>query len=299
MHVQMRVPWDWKGRRMPAADDRSGPTALKMMLGIHLRRLREQCQMSREQAATVIGGSGSKISRLELGRLTSKTADVAALLTCYGVTSGPERDELLKMARYANARGWWQDYSGVLPVWFQNYVGLESAASQVRTYETQFIPGLLQTGAYMRAVMCTGRTPTTAQRVASRRQRQKILTRPDTSFWAVIDEGALRRPIGGREVMHQQLEYLLHVIEQRSTVAIQVLPFAIGSHAGEAGAFSYLRFGEPDLPEIVYLEQLTRASYVDTCDEVEQYRRAFEHLTMTAQTPAESAETIAKIMAAL
>jgi transcriptional regulator with XRE-family HTH domain len=302
MHVQMRAHQDAEEQRMSAAPDQRGPTVRKVVLGNRLRQLREQSRLTCEQAAAVINGSGSKISRLELGKLTFKAADVAALLTCYGV-AGAEHDELLQMARYANAPGWWDHYSGVLPDWFRNYVGFETAASQVRTYETQFIPGLLQTEDYMRAVTRTGRTPRTAEqiqlRVDSRRQRQNILARSNTAIWAIIDEGALRRPIGGQKVMYRQLEHLLRVIDRRNTVSIQVLPFAVGRHAGEAGAFSYLRFEGTGVPDIVYLEQLTRAFFVYPHEEVEQYREVFEQLSVAAQTPTDSAVSIEKIMADL
>jgi transcriptional regulator with XRE-family HTH domain len=278
-----------------------------MVLGMRLRRLREGNGVSREQAADVIHGSESKISRLELGQLTVRTREVADLLTRYGLASGSERDELLQLARYANTRGWWHDYPGALPTWFRTYVGLESAASQVRTYETQFVPGLLQTESYIRAVTRTGQAwrskqqieHQVEQRVASRQQRQMIRTQPGNAFWAIIDEGALRRPIGGRKVMRQQLAHLLHLIESQNAFTIQVLPFAIGAHAGEAGAFTYLRFPNDDLPDIVYSEQLTRAQYIYPRDEVEQYLKVFNKLAAAAQKPADSADTIAKIMEAL
>jgi hypothetical protein len=279
-----------------------------MLLGLQLRRLREQNRVDRRQAAQVIRCSESKISRLELGKLPFKAHEVNGLLDLYGVASGPERDRLLGMARYANVPGWWQSYSDVFPSWFETYVGLESAAGHIRTFESQLIPGLLQTDGYMRAVTSEGRLPRSARqverRVALRRERQKILTQSNTVFWAIIDEAALRRPIGGRDVMHEQLDHLLRLMQRRSTVRIQVLPFATGGPSGEVGSFSYLRFAERELPqviylEVVYIEHLTGALYIDKTEDVEQYRGAFDRLSTTARLVDESADIIAKIMADL
>jgi transcriptional regulator with XRE-family HTH domain len=309
MRVQMRVQ-DVRGARMPTADE-SGSTVRRMVLGGILRRLREEHHVTPQDAARVIGGSASKISRLETGKASVKVSDVTALLDRYGVLAGPERDEWLEMARYANVPGWWHTYSDVIPGWFQTYVGLEAAAKQIRSYESQFIPGLLQTEAYSRAITSTGRSGRTVKqvdrRVKSRLERQRILATSKTVLWTVIDEAALHRPIGGREVMRKQLEHLLHLIEKSSVITIQVLPFAIDSLPAEFGAFSILRFvqpgrkidPEPDPPEIVYLEHLTGALYLDKVDEVEQYKKAFVRLTTAAQQPIESAETITKIIATL
>lgn len=287
-------------RRMPFAADWPGPIVQKIVVGRRLRGLRERSQLSREQAAGIIKGSAPKISRLELGQATFKTQEMDALLTRYGVVSGPERDDLLQRALYANGRGWWEAYADVLPDWFQRYVGLESGASVVRTYENQFIPGLLQTDSYMRAVAGVGRTSRIAQqaerRVASRHERQKILARPGVSLWAVIDEAALRRTIGGRKVMRQQLEHLRRMSEGGSDVTIQVVTFAIGWHPAQAGPFTILRFAESELPDFVYLEQLTRARLVDGREEVEKYRIAFDDLCVAAPVPGDSPDIILKIM---
>jgi transcriptional regulator with XRE-family HTH domain len=286
---------------MPTETDRSGPTVRRLVLGTQLRRLRERRQVDRGRAARAIGRSESTISRLEHGKLPFRAADVSALLTCYGLAAGPERDELLEMARYANEPGWWQSYSDVLPDWFQTYVGLEASASEIRTYEIQLIPGLLQTEAYARAITSVGRMQRTPQevhrRVESRRARQQILKRSDIFLWAVIDEGALRRPIGGRETMHRQLAHLLRVMRRSSAVRIQVLPFTTGGYSRMVGSFSYLRFDEPHMPEIVYLEHLTGAKYLEKRSEVEHYREIFYHLVSSASRPDDSAEVIARIMA--
>ena len=179
-----------------------GPTVLRMLLGAHLRRLREARGVTREDAGWEIRSSESKISRMELGRVGFKERDVADLLTLYGLDDPEERDRLLALARDANTPGWWHRYGDVLPGWFQSYLGLEAAASLIRTYEVQFVPGLLQTREYARAVVLLGHGRAPAEeverRVDLRMARQELLTRADPpQLWAVVDEAALRRPIGG------------------------------------------------------------------------------------------------------
>src|SRR5215218_5213930 len=206
-----------------------------MLLGSQLRRLREAKGVSREDAGYTIRASESKISRMELGRVGFKERDVADLLTHYGLSDGEERDRLLALARDANAPGWWHRYSDILPAWFQPYIGLESAASMIRNYEVQFIPGLLQTRDYARAVVQLGHAPSGAdsveRRVDLRMTRQQVLHRPDApQFWAVVDEAALRRPVGGREVMLAQIQALIEATALPNVV-VQVVPFGIGGHA--------------------------------------------------------------------
>lgn len=238
-----------------------GPTVLRIMLGANLRRLREARGITREDAGWQIRASESKISRMELGRVSFKERDVADLLSYYGLPDGAERERLLSLARDASAPGWWHRYSDVLPSWFQPYIGLESAASLIRNYEVQFVPGLLQTRDYARAVIGLeyGRSPADVERrLEVRMTRQSVLHRPDPpQLWAVVDEAALRRPVGGKAVLRQQI---LALIEATALphVQVQIVPFGIGGHAAHGGAFSILRFAEPDLPDVVYVEQLTR-----------------------------------------
>ncbi|WP_069813165.1 helix-turn-helix domain-containing protein [Streptomyces sp. TP-A0874] len=270
----------------------SGSVVRRILLGSQLRRLRESKGVSREAAGYSIRASESKISRMELGRVSFKARDVEDLLTLYGVTDGAEREALLGLAREANLAGWWHSYGDVLPGWFQTYVGLEGAASYIRCYEVQFVPGLLQTPEYVHAVVSRGQPdaePDEIQRrVDLRLERQKLLAAeagPD--FHIVIDEAALRRPYGGAEVMRGQLRHLIEMSEH-SGVTLQVMPFAFGGHAGESGAFTMLRFPEPDLPDVVYLEQLTSALYVDKPEEVAQYQRVMDRLHADSLTPGES-----------
>jgi hypothetical protein len=263
--------------------------------------MRERRGVTRAEAAKVIHGSESKISRLELGRLSFKDSDVRDLLTLFGVTDPGRREALLTLARDANAPGWWHSYNDVLPTWFERYVGLESAASLIRTYEVQFIPGLLQTEEYARAITragLPGRASDTAdddidRRVDLRATRQQILTHPDTRLWAVIDEAALRREIGGRRVMQAQLGHLLE-LQSDPNITIQIMPFGFGGHVAQVGAFSVLRFAELDLPDVVYLEHLTGALYLDKREDTDRYHEVFVQLAFESQRPTESAATLAR-----
>jgi transcriptional regulator with XRE-family HTH domain len=261
---------------------------LKILLGSQLRRLRESRNISRDDAGYAIRASGSKISRLERGRVGFKDRDVADLLSLYGVYDERERMALMSLAHQANEPGWWHKYSNVLPNWFEVYIGLEEAASRIRSYEVQFVPGLLQTEGYARAVTLLGHPDAPSEeierRVALRMARQKILTRDDEApdLWAVIDEAIIQRPLGGTETMREQLEHLLEVTELPNVI-LHVMPFRKGGHAAAGGPFSILRFAEPELPDVVYLEQLTSALYLDKREEVDPYLAVMERLCMEAE----------------
>jgi transcriptional regulator with XRE-family HTH domain len=275
----------------------SGPTVLRIFLGGQLRKLREAAGITPDRAGYEIRASRSKISRVEHGRVSFKERDVADLLTLYGVTDEAERRRMLNLAQHANSQGWWSRYDDVMPDWFETYVGLEQATSLIRTYELQFVPGLFQTEDYARAVTVLGHRSASAdeieRRVSLRLQRQQVLTRPDATprVWAVIDESALRRPLGGREVMRAQLTHLVEVAELPQ-VTLQVMPFDRGGHSAAGGSFSILRFAEPELPDIVYIEQLTGALYLDRLEEADHYREVMNSLSAEAETPAESARQL-------
>jgi hypothetical protein len=269
-----------------------GPTALRMLLGAHLRRLREAQGVSREDAGWEIRSSESKISRMELGRVGFKERDVDDLLTLYGLDDEQERARLLSLAREANNPGWWHRFGDVLPNWFQSYLGLEAAAALIRNYEVQFIPGLLQTRDYARAVVLLSHEQATEdeieRRINVRMTRQQLLTRENPpQLWAVVDESALRRPMGGRAVMRAQIEALIDAT-RLPNVRLQVVPFRAGGHAAAGGAFSILRFPDRDLPDVVYVEQLNSALYLDKREDVEQYAAAMEALSITALPPVKS-----------
>jgi hypothetical protein len=276
-----------------------GPTALRMMLGNHLRRLRERAGVSRSEAGWAIRASESKISRLELGRVGFKERDVADLLTLYGVGEARERERLLDLAREANDPGWWHRYGDVTPDWFDAYLGLESTAELIRTYEIQFVPGLLQTADYARAVSRLGpaRSDEEVERVvALRTRRQAVLDRePPLKLWAVIEESVLHHPLGGREVLRNQLTALQEAVTHPN-ITLQIVPLDGPGHAATGGAFSLLRFPQRDLPDIVYLEHLTSALYLDKRDDLEAYSQAFDLLASSAPSPQQTQEQLAHLL---
>jgi hypothetical protein len=271
-----------------------------MLLGAHLRRLREAQGVTREDAGWQIRSSDSKISRMELGKVSFKERDIADLLTLYGVTDDEERGRLLTLAREANTPGWWHRYGDVLAGWFQFYLGLEAAANLIRTYEVQFIPGLLQTKEYARAVVMLGHGRASRQevdrRVELRLDRQKLLSRPHPpQVWAVVDEAALRRPVGGYAVLRAQLKALIEATELPN-VRLQLVPFDVGGHAAAGGSFTILRFPEGDLPDVVYIEQLTSALYLDKREDLDQYAEAMERLCVEADPPGRTADTLTRLL---
>jgi transcriptional regulator with XRE-family HTH domain len=273
------------------------PTVLRIALGNRLRRLREGCGVTREAAGEAIRGSHAKISRLELGRTGFKERDLRDLLTLYNVSDPEQREAYFDMARRANDPGWWRSYSDLLPSWFETYVGLEQAATTIRTYEAQFVPGLLQTHDYARSVVVLGNGDETERRVAVRMRRQQILTRASApTLWAVIDENALRRPVGGVRVLRDQIEHLIKVADLPN-VRIQVLPYSAGGHSAAGGPFSILRFAEPELPDIVYTEQLTSSLYFEKRRDVELYMSVMNSLAVQALSPGRSAEFLAAVLA--
>ncbi len=279
----------------------SGPTVLRILLGSQLRNLRESKGITREDAGYTIRASGSKISRMELGRVSFKERDVTDLLALYGVENPGERAALVDLARQANSPGWWHKYSDVLPDWFQVYVGLEEAATLIRVYELQFVPGLLQTAEYARAVVRLGQRGAPKEeiehRVSLRMDRQRLLARPSAPrLWAVVDEAALRRPIGGVEVMRGQLERLIEVGKEPN-VTLQIMPFRFGGHAAESGPFTLMRFPELDLPDVVYIEQLTSAVYLDKREDVERYTEVMERLSVESDPPEQTADILSRILA--
>ncbi len=278
-----------------------GPTILRILLGAQLRRLRTAKGISREDAGYAIRASHAKISRLELGRVGFKERDVADLLTLYGVTDPEDRAPMLALARQANAPGWWHKYGDLLPSWFQVYVGLEEAASVVRTYEVQFIPGLLQSPEYARAVIMLVHGAASSQeidrRVALRMARQERLNRPDApTVWAVVDEAVLRRPIGGVEVLSAQIDHLLQMTEMPN-VRLQIMPFHRGGHAAAGGPFSILRFPDRDLPDVVYMEQLTSALYVEKREETDHYTQVMDSLCVQAYSVSASRQFLRDLRA--
>jgi transcriptional regulator with XRE-family HTH domain len=276
-------------------DSSEGPTVLRILLGSHLRRLRETKGISAKEAATAIRASESKISRIELGRNAIREIDVLDLLTLYGV-SPEEKEQLLGLAEQANQPGWWHRYHDILPEWFQAYVGMEEAARSIRIYEPQLIPGLLQTEEYATAVLSLGDFPIeeAERHVVLRKERQRRFREGKLKLWVIVDEAALRRPIAGPDVQIEQLRYLRER-SGRSNLTLQVIPYGVGGHAAPTG-FSVLRFTERDLPDVIYVENLTSALYLDKQAEVDRYLLAMERLSIVAHEPQRTPEFIDKII---
>ncbi|MFB7723391.1 helix-turn-helix domain-containing protein [Nocardia sp. NPDC058058] len=286
------------GRANSAVVDR-GPTALRIAVGGQLRKLREENGITREAAGEHIRGSHAKISRLELGRTGFKERDIRDLLTLYKVDDLGEREQFLDLVRKANEPGWWHRYSDLLPQWFETYLGLEYAAKSIRTYEGQLIPGLLQTPDYARSIVALGHDEDGERRVSLRRHRQELLTRPSApSFWAVLDEAVLHRPVGGAAVLRDQIHQLIE-LSKLPNVTIQILPYTAGGHAAAGSSFTMLRFAEMELPDIVYLEQLTSALYLDRRADLELYRQVMDQLSVQAEAPERSRKLLAEIADAL
>jgi transcriptional regulator with XRE-family HTH domain len=269
---------------MPA---RQSPTVRRRRLGMELRRLREASGLTIEQVAERLECSDSKISRIETAHVGVTPRDVRDMLELYGVT-GEQRDHLVQIAREARQRGWWHAYGDTKE---SAYVGLEVAAASIRSYQAQIIPGLFQTTEYARAVIRAlnpNLRPEEAERQhALRMARQPILTEDPPELWVVIDEAVLRRSVGERGVMAEQLHHLIEMAEL-STVTLQVLPFSAGEHAGMDGAFSILSFPEPADPEVVYLENATSDLFLEHAEDIRRYSVLFDHLRAAALRPGDT-----------
>ena len=278
---------------MPEATE--GPTVLRILLGTQLRRLRESRSISAQAAARVIRGSESKISRIELGRNAIREIDVLDLLTFYGV-GAVEREQLLSLAEQANRPGWWHRYNDILPDWFQSYVGMEEAATSIRMYEPQLIPGLLQTQQYTAAVLAFCDIPIgeAERHIILRKERQRRFTEGRLRLWAIVEETALRRPVGSKEILRDQLRYLLS-LSSRQNLTLQIIPAGLGGHAVPSG-FTILRFGEADLPDVAYLEHLTSALYFDKKSDVDRYLLAMERLSIVSARPTETPHILTTII---
>jgi transcriptional regulator with XRE-family HTH domain len=288
--------------RAVQAEARGGSTVLRLLVGAQLRRLREASGITREAAGYAIRASEAKISRLEAGRVGFKRRDVADLLAMYGVTDESTRDTVVRLAEQANEPAWWHRYNDTVPGWFSTFVGLEQAAAIIRCYEAQYVPGLLQTEAYANAVIDLGRlvrVDQVSQRVELRMHRKELLSMPNPpDYWAVIDESALRRIMGSREIMRDQLDHMVEA-SKRPNITVQVVPFDRSDAAVLGGSFTLLRFTEPDLPDIVYIEQINSALYLNRSEDVDLYLKIVDRLAAGALTPTRSSEMIASVRDAL
>ncbi|WP_225726887.1 MULTISPECIES: helix-turn-helix transcriptional regulator [unclassified Nocardia] len=294
----MRASRDSSANAIRQVDD-AAPTALRRILGGQLRQLREAAGISRQEAAETLRASESKISRLELGRVGCRQRDLTDLLTLYGISDPAERDTFFALARRANASGWWQRDHDWLPPWFDTYLGLETAAARIRGYEQGAMPELLQTADYARAHIRLAQPDLPPAMIERRMQlrlrRQKILTREHPArLWVVVEEAALNRLIGGTAVWRDQVEHLLRMLE-RSNIEVQILSDAACGPAMTAGSFTMLRFTEPDLPDIVYTQQLTGAAYLDKDADLEAYRRLADRLAVYAIPPDRTAQFLTRL----
>ncbi|MGA5837228.1 helix-turn-helix domain-containing protein [Streptomyces pseudogriseolus] len=274
------------------------PTLLKMLVGVQLAGFREDAGLSQDQEARSVGFSGAKLSRIESGkgRRPPTETDVRALLELYG-TDDYEASVLLKLLQRAGEPGWWQRYDKrLMPEWFDRLVGLQEAAATIRTFEIQYVPGLLQTADYTRAVVERGLPNAPAsevqRRVELRMRRAQLLFREDApQLWAVIDESVLLRVLGDRTVMREQLDHLAEMAA-RPNVTLQIVPLNVTNASAPAIPVTYLRFGGLDLPDVVYLEHIRSANFLEDLDETEEYRIVLDRLADEALTPRESVEML-------
>jgi transcriptional regulator with XRE-family HTH domain len=275
------------------------PTVRRRRLALELRRLREAARLTCEEVAEHLECSASKISRVETGRVSVAPRDVRDMLELYGVPAD-QRESLVQLARDSRQKGWWHAYSDTMQPQMATYIGLESAASEIRIYEVSLIPGLLQTEDYARAVIKAGMVNSPAEdierRVALLMARQPAVVRDDPpKVWAVLDEAALRRRVGGSGLMRLQLEHLL-AQAALPNVAVQVIPFAGGAHPAMGRPFLILVFPERVDTDVVYLEDLTSALYLEDVAEVDRYNVFFNHLRATALSFDDSAALITSVL---
>lgn len=278
------------------------PTVRRRRLAGELKRLRTAAGLTGEQVADRLGPLGrwsaSKVSRIETGRVAVHHGDVADLLDLYGLRGGPLRDELVEIARESGKRGWWQSYRDVLPGHITPILDFEASTSAMRFAHNQLVPGLLQTPAYARALIrsCNPEAgPEQVDRlVALRLDRQRLLQRDDPPrLWVILDEAALRRPVGGPGAMRAQLEKLAEHADSPHA-AVQVIPFTAGEHTGLDMPFTILSFPGDDEPDVVYLEQFTTACYIEDEYDVKRYSGNFDRLRAAALGPGESRDLIVR-----
>ncbi|MCW5251872.1 MULTISPECIES: helix-turn-helix domain-containing protein [unclassified Streptomyces] len=269
------------------SERRPAPTVGQVVLGRRLQELREAAGLRREEAAKVLRVAPATVRRMETAEVSLRIPYVQILLTAYGVGE-QEVKAFVALAEEANLPGWWQRYHDVLPDWFSLYVSLEGAARMMRSYEPHFVPGLLQTEGYARAVLESGTIGNAGKEaverhVALRMERQRLLDRADAPhLWVVMDETVLRRPVsndGG--VMREQIDRLLE-FTGRERVTLQIAEFADGPHPGTYAPFTLFRFAEPELPDMVFTEYLTGALYLDSRSEISAHLEVLDHMTARA-----------------
>lgn len=279
-----------------ASDPGLSPTLRRRRLASLMRRLREDSGLTRDEVARRLEWSPSKMTRIESAQFVRLPArDVRDLLDVYGVEDKIERDAMVQLAREARQRGWWHQYGDVLQESLRTYVGLEAEASSIRTYHAQLVPGLFQTEDYMREVARAGLVKDPAEierRIAARAERQdKLLNKGGPRIWTILDESALCRVVGARQIMRMQLEQLIELSEL-DNVEIQVLPYLAGAHPAMDGSFVILGFPEPTDPDVVYLEQWTSSLFLEKPEEVARYDEMYDHLRASSLATGDSVAMI-------
>jgi transcriptional regulator with XRE-family HTH domain len=274
------------------------PTLRRLQLGRELRRLREASGLSIEEAAIALDAHRTKISRVESGKQSLTIPEVRLLLTLFGVEDEAERDRIIEIGREARKRA-----PVRVPEWVREYVGLEAEAVEIRSFHIDLFAGLLQTEAYARAVASAVTPPRPAAEVerlvSIRMERQARLTsdQPPT-LTAVVHESALHTKVGGVAVMRDQLRRLLD-LAKLPNVAVRVIPFGVGAHAASGSTFTILRLPDPGNTQVVYLEDLWGADYVDRDEQVSAYTEAFNRLVEVSVDAKGTAAMIRKVMGEL
>ncbi|AGL20851.1 helix-turn-helix transcriptional regulator [Actinoplanes sp. N902-109] len=278
---------------MPAT--RQAPTARLRRLAAELRRLRAESGQTRETIEEKTRINTATLYRIESARVRPQKRTLLALLDLYGVDDEAERERLVGLSRDSRQLDWLQHYEPGLPAAYQTYISFESEANRLQNYESSYIPGLLQTEAYTQEVIRSMRPSETDegvhQRIKVRRRRQEALHKDAAlSLWAVIDEAAIRRTVGGEAVMREQLDHLLKVAESPS-VTLQIIPYHAGAHPGMPGAFVVMEFPHDD-PALVYTESTSGGLLLEGQADVERYRWIFQRLVAQALSPAETTKLI-------
>ena len=281
----------------------SSPTVRRRRLAAELHRLRQASKLTIEQVAESLEWSPGKVSKIENARVSVLPRDARKLLDTYGITEGQERELLLTLARESRERGWWQQYGEAIPEWFATYVGLEAEAAVISVYQAEIVPGLLQTQRYAaalhRAELMNATEEEIERHVAVRMERQARLKQPDAPhLWVVLNEAVLRRIVGERAIMHEQLLKLTEAANAPN-ITLQVLPFSAGAHASMDSAFSIVSFDPPTDGDIVYFEHPTCSLYLEKPDEVARYRLVYEHLRAASLSLDESRRLLARSAADL
>lgn len=285
-----------EGKTLPARPYRS-PTVRHKRLTSELRRLRADSGLTRDEVAGRLDWHPTKITRIETGQWTRlNLRDVRDLLDIYGVTDESQREAFIQLARDARQRGWWHSYGDVLPSEYSHFIGLEAEAASVRTYQQVLVPGLLQAESYTRAVVQAFRPTDTPEgidrRTAVRHERQRrVIEERSLQFSAILGEGVVHQRVGGPAVMTDQLRFLADAGDLPN-VMVQILPYSAGAHGAMIGSFEILGFPEPIDPDVVYLENMASALFLEEPDDIARYVQVFDYLRATALSPQASGDML-------